>query len=85
MEIIEVVNIKCGGCASSIERALNSIEGVKQVQVDINTQKISVEGKADKGELVAVLHKLGYPLAGENSLILKTKSYVSCAIGNIKG
>lgn len=80
----EVQNIRCGGCANTITKALSEL--FEDVAVDVASKTVTVEtedeSKIEKGALV--LKKLGYPLTGENSGALdKAKSFVSCAIGKL--
>jgi copper chaperone len=82
----EVANIKCGGCARSIERALGADPRVTAVQVDIDSGAVSIEAAADAIEPArATLLRLGYPEVGSaegiEALKAKAKSFVSCAVG----
>ena len=81
--IIEVENIKCGGCMNSIKTALQKIETVTDVSIDKETDTITVNSETERELLVATLSKLGYPEKGHNTLLHKGKSFVSCAVGNI--
>lgn len=90
-QIFEVANIRCGGCANTITKALNEA-GFTEVNVDLSCEprKVSAEiaDEAQLAQFKAVLRKLGYPLSGEDvgeldSAALKLKSFVSCAIGKI--
>lgn len=81
--LIEVENIKCGGCANSIKTALLKIKQVESVKVDKETETITVTGTADVIEIKAKLNALGYPEKGNNSTLKQMKSFVSCAIGKI--
>ena len=38
---ITVQNIKCGGCANSIQKKLSNITGVSNIEIDIEEGKIS--------------------------------------------
>ncbi len=80
--IYEIQNIRCGGCANTITKAL--IAEFESVEVDVTGKKVTVEIK-DESEIAKgaeLLKKLGYPLADEESGIIdKAKSFVSCAIG----
>ena len=59
---ILVENIKCGGCANSIQRGLQEDPRVKSVQVTVEEGLVEVEAdEAVRPELVARLAKLGYP------------------------
>lgn len=84
MSKIEVVNIKCGGCAASIEDALTK-KGLSNVKVDPGCQMVEFDGDKELAE--AVLLKMGYPKAGSaeaKSLVKKAKSYASCMVGRTK-
>jgi len=43
---IRVENIKCGGCANSIEKKIRAISGVSDVVVDIENGKVVVSGES---------------------------------------
>ena len=81
--MIQVENLKCGGCISSVKKALKTIEGVHEITVDLESGMIEVSGHADRDALVEKLSGLGYPEVGNNNLMAKTKSFVSCAIGKM--
>ena len=89
LETVEVANVRCGGCAATIIKALEE-EGFTEVSVDLTCEprKVTVEttGEARSAHFKAILRKLGYPLSDEQSGAiesagLKAKSFVSCAIG----
>ena len=81
---ITIQNLKCAGCAASIEKALRRFPEVSGVAVDFEKGEVAFES-ALPGQLVkyrAALRRAGYPPEGEeNRLADKAKSYVSCAIG----
>ena len=84
----EVVNIKCGGCARSIERALRADPRVTLVEVDIDAGRVSLEAAGEAiDEARATLLRLGYPEVGSaegiEALKAKAKSFVSCAVGRL--
>lgn len=85
-EIIQIDNLKCGGCASSIRQALLAMEGVLEVKVDTDTDTVEVgfEKESHRDKYIRVLSKLGYPEAGTSTILQKGKSYISCAIGRMK-
>lgn len=82
---IVVENIKCGGCANSITISLNKIEGVSDVHVNIETGTIHYTPVQESAvqQVEAALLKMGYPKQGENHLVSKAKSYVSCMVGRM--
>ena len=58
--VIEVENIRCGGCASTIEKQLRKLDSVSDVSVDIEGSRVTVEaGEADRDLLAATLLKNG--------------------------
>ena len=82
MTNLEVVNIKCGGCAKTITKALEEL-GCTNISVSPDTQKISFEN-GDEAQVIQKLESLGYPLKDSEaatSLLKKAKSYASCAVG----
>ncbi|MDS4031895.1 MAG: heavy-metal-associated domain-containing protein [Candidatus Contendobacter sp.] len=57
-----VQNVKCGGCASTIQTGLRQDTRVWEVAVDVPTGRVTVEIEGDhRGELSAALKALGYP------------------------
>lgn len=82
----EIVNLKCGGCANSIKKGLINIEGVDQVDVDLETSKVTVNAldTATFNEVKKKLAAMGYPEVGDaNTMLHKAKSFVSCATGRM--
>jgi copper chaperone len=82
---ITVENIKCGGCMSSIKTTLLKIANVEDISIAKDTATILISGRwpFEREDIVSQLAKMGYPEKGNNNLLLKAKSYVSCAIGNL--
>ncbi len=85
---IEVENIKCGGCAASIRKGLEALDGVEGVEIDIEAG--AVEAQADEArrpEIARKLASMGYPETGSvqglKSAGAKAKSFVSCAVGRM--
>ena len=86
---MEVENIKCGGCANSIQTNLSHIEGLSLVEVDVEAGLVKFEAQTDTSVESAKkqLLKMGYPEVGSteglNAMGAKAKSFVSCAIGKM--
>ena len=85
---LEVENVKCGGCARSIEKALRADARISQVSVDPAQGLVVIDADADvRAEAYAALAKLGYPERGSvdglKAAAATAKSFVSCAIGRI--
>ena len=80
-------NIKCGGCASTINKNLLELN-LQQIIIDHDNDIVEFTDNVTDEQLVVVLNrlkKLGYPLVnsqeGLTALALKAKSFASCAIG----
>jgi len=85
---VAVENIKCGGCARTIEKAMSAIPGVEGFSVNVEANEVTVNAPdALRGAVLERLAKLGYPergaVSGFDAAAAKAKSYVSCAIGKV--
>lgn len=82
---IYIENLKCGGCAATIKKGILAVEGVSDI--NINVDESLVEVTTDKDVITDVkdkLSKMGYPEVGDaNTILHKAKSYVSCATGKM--
>jgi len=86
MTTIEILNLKCGGCANTIKKGIVSIDGISEVSVDLETSKVTVDSDNDSIILSVreKLSKMGYPEIGDaNTMLHKAKSFVSCATGRM--
>ena len=87
----QVENIRCGGCENTIQKNLNEINGVEDIQVNIEEKIVTVttNSMAKDGIRQLISEKLtglGYPEAGEkgsNNFKTRATSVVSCAIGKL--
>ncbi|HBO16502.1 MAG: hypothetical protein UR69_C0003G0115 [Candidatus Moranbacteria bacterium GW2011_GWE2_35_2-] len=85
MQMINVINIKCGGCEAGIRSVLEK-EGFTNVIVSVQNQTVSFEN-GDMEKAKQILSKMGYPQVSSKeakSLTKKAKSYLSCVIGKMK-
>lgn len=62
---LQVDNVKCGGCASTIREGLLSLHGIHEVAVNIESGAVSIHGEGynDK-EIHSKLKDLGFPVRG---------------------
>lgn len=84
--IIEIVNLKCGGCVNTVKKGILSIEGVNEVAVDLEASKVMIPSNDETliEAIKAKLSKMGYPEVGDaNTMMHKAKSFVSCASGKM--
>lgn len=83
---VEIQNLKCGGCAKTVIKKMESFDAVEEAWVDVAKSEVTVEMKNEEAlpELEKALVEIGYPPVGEkNSVITKAKSFVSCASGKM--
>lgn len=59
---LSVEGMHCGGCVSSVEKALGSNSSVRAVDVDLSTGRVSVTGMGtlNPDELIATLGMAGF-------------------------
>lgn len=59
-----VPDMSCGHCKSAVTAELESVAGVKDVDVDLKTKRVVVRGEAlDDGALRAAIVEAGYEAA----------------------
>lgn len=58
---LKVEGANCGGCVQSIEKALQSLNGVTNVSMELTSGVVSVAGTVQTDELIETLGKAGYP------------------------
>ena len=86
-QTFEVLNVKCGGCASTLTKSLKEEFGDVEVNLDVHPRQITLDIQDEQKEALKLkLRGLGYPLSDDelNSFQKATttaKSFVSCAIG----
>lgn len=89
-QTLQVQNVKCGGCASTLKSKLLEKFGEVEVNLELEPREITLELDENRlEELKLALRALGYPLSSdtlgfvENSTA-KAKSFVSCAVGKFE-
>ncbi len=86
MTTINILNLKCNGCANTIKKGLLSIDGVNEVVVTLENSEIQINQVSDTilTMVKEKLSKMGYPEVGDaNTVMHKAKSFVSCATGKM--
>jgi len=88
-QLFKVKNVKCGGCAGTLTKALKEEFGEVEVNLEVEPREISLElEEGQKEALKLKLRSLGYPLLTDELTTFQTvgttaKSFVSCAIGKM--
>jgi copper chaperone CopZ len=85
-ENITIANLSCGGCVKTITKKLTEIAGVERVNVDLESNVVSVghTEAVNREQLTRLLLSIGYPEATEkNGLLTQLKSVSSCITGKL--
>ena len=88
-QTFEVLNVKCGGCASTLTKSLKEEFGEVEVNLDVHPRQITLDIQDEQKEALKIkLRGLGYPLSddelsGFQKATTTAKSFVSCAIGKM--
>ncbi|MBR9920940.1 MAG: heavy-metal-associated domain-containing protein [Bacteroidetes bacterium] len=84
-ESIIVDNLKCGGCANTISKNIKALDGVNDIQIELEKSELTIECEdaLDRETLLNKLSKLGYPEQGTSNFVQKATSYVSCMVGRM--
>lgn len=60
----EVPGMRCAHCARALREELGSVEGVEEVEVDLETKRVTVRGASlDDSALRAAIAEAGYEAA----------------------
>ena len=70
---------------NTIKSALLNMDGVSNVQIDLESEHIHLDGTEamNRENIVKKLAALGYPETGNNNIVRKAVSFVSCALGRL--
>ena len=61
---LTVANVKCGGCVSNIQQGLSTINGIDNVDVEINGGVVTISGEQlNQSQISEKLQSLGYPVS----------------------
>lgn len=55
-----IKGMNCPHCQAAVTKSINSVAGVKQVDVNLSTGKATVEGEHDAEELIAAVRNAGF-------------------------
>ncbi len=60
-QVFNVQNMKCMGCVSAVKAAVEPLDGVQSVEVDLEGATATVEGEFDAAAVAAAITAAGYP------------------------
>jgi copper chaperone CopZ len=59
----QVEGMTCGGCANSVRRSLQAVDGNARVDVELVSKKVRIESTADIDRLKSAVVAAGYPVS----------------------
>ncbi len=57
---IKVEGMTCGGCVRAVTQALQTLDPLAQVKVDLSTQKIDIHSKKDQESIKEAIEDAGF-------------------------
>jgi copper chaperone len=57
---LKVPEMSCGHCASTIEKAVKSVDPTAQVTIDLGSSTVAVEAGADENAIREAIRSAGY-------------------------
>ncbi|WP_178915443.1 heavy-metal-associated domain-containing protein [Natronomonas gomsonensis] len=62
-QTITVKGMSCEHCEETVEEALQEVDGVTSASADRDSESATVEGSAERDELVTVVEDAGYDVS----------------------
>ena len=60
MEKYDITGMSCAACSARVQKAAGSVPGVEKCSVNLLTNSMTVEGTADKEDIIAAVKRAGY-------------------------
>ncbi|KAI3796791.1 hypothetical protein L1987_39476 [Smallanthus sonchifolius] len=75
-----IVNMDCHGCERKIRKALQNIDGVESIEIDMNMQKVTVSGWVDQEKVLKKVRRTGkkaelWPFPNDPEMVGFTQQY----------
>lgn len=62
---LEVAEMSCGHCVSSVTKAVQAVDAAASVDVDLAQRKVSVQSSASLDKVAAAIADAGYPVISQ--------------------
>ncbi len=66
MHEVKVSGLTCGGCVKSLSNALKAIDPNLEVDIDLSTQIVRINGKNSKEEITLAIEEAGFKVVSFN-------------------
>lgn len=60
---LQVEGMSCNHCVSKVTKSVIEVDANAKVEVDLKSQKVRVDSKADLGDISAALADAGFPVS----------------------
>lgn len=60
---LKIERMKCGGCAAAVRTAVSAVAPSAQMEIEIATGTLRIEGDADEARVRAAIERAGYGVA----------------------
>lgn len=57
---LKIEGMSCNHCAATVKNAIEKIQGVESVKVDLNEKSAYISGAPDKEEIIKAIDSAGY-------------------------
>lgn len=61
---LKVEGMSCGHCVAAVTKAVQSIDPAAKVDIDLQSQRVSVESGAKPAAITAAIEEAGYAVVG---------------------
>lgn len=75
---LSVKDMTCGHCVSAVTRAVKAVDPQAEVQVDLGSKRVRVEGRSPADELIRALDAAGYLAAPVTAQMPETRARKGC-------
>ncbi|MDO9420191.1 MAG: cation transporter [Herminiimonas sp.] len=65
---LQVEEMSCGHCASSVTKSVQAVDAQAKVEVDLAQRKVRVDSSAELDKIAAAIVAAGYPVVGRATL-----------------
>lgn len=65
---LRVEGMTCGGCAASVKRAVQAIDGSAEVNVDLGSKTVRVRSAAKLDAVTSAVADAGYPVTASETV-----------------
>jgi copper chaperone len=62
---LEVAEMSCGHCVSSVTKAVQAVDAAASVDVDLAQRKVSVQSSVSLDKVAAAIADAGYPVISQ--------------------